>query len=96
MKTFLAVYRGRTIGEARLVAVSVEPVLVAEVVCRLLRRKSTETDDVVALIERGRRQALEAIREEMTGQHRLGGTGERPVSRRGGCDGSSAPGAQHG
>jgi hypothetical protein len=36
MTSFVAVYRGQTVGEAKLIAVSADPNLVAEVSSRLL------------------------------------------------------------
>jgi hypothetical protein len=65
MPTFLAVYRGRTIAEARMVAVSAEPSLVAEVVDRLLDQPHEFDDDpVVCAIDRGRLAALRLIKRE--------------------------------
>ena len=65
MTTFVAVYRGRTIGEAKLVAVSVEPALVAEVVARLLEgQRPRPGDSAIGFLEQGRRKALQAILNE--------------------------------
>ena len=67
MHTFIAVYRGETISEARLVTASSDPALVAEVVARLLSTELAErTDDpVVARVADGRRQALRVIIGEL-------------------------------
>jgi hypothetical protein len=63
--TFIAVYRGPTISSARLVTVSVDPALVADVVDRVLGEAEAAGDDPVAgAIVRGRRAALRAIRKE--------------------------------
>jgi len=59
--TFVAVYRGATIGEAHLIAVSTDPDLVREVVTRLLEeRHDHPADPAVRALEAGRREALEA------------------------------------
>jgi hypothetical protein len=63
--TFVAVYRGPTISSARLVAVSVDPSLVTDVVDRVLGEADAAGDDPAAkAILRGRRAALRAIRKE--------------------------------
>ena len=65
MPTFLAIYRGQTVAEAKLVAVSADPTLVADVSNRLLRNQTDAHEDpVIASIERGRRAALRLIRRE--------------------------------
>lgn len=70
MPTFVAVYRGPTISEARLVTASADPQLVADVVARLLSDALTErTDDpAVASVAAGRRQALRVIAGELDGE----------------------------
>jgi hypothetical protein len=70
--TFVAIYRGSTVAEARLVAVSADPALVADVSGRLLQRPLDETaDPVIGSLERGRRAALRMIKRE---------AGHEPVS----------------
>ena len=65
MPTFLALYRGDTIGEARMVAVTADPCLVADVVHRLLDQPREHDDDpVVRAIDHGRAIALRLIRRE--------------------------------
>ena len=68
MSTFLALYRGETVANAKLVAVSADPTTVAEFAARLLHDPAEQTwgsDDPVLLdIERGRRQALRRIAKE--------------------------------
>lgn len=65
MPTFLAVYRGDTIGEARMVAVTADPCLVADVVNRLLDQPREHDDDpVVRAIDHGRATALRLIKRE--------------------------------
>ena len=62
--SFIALYRGATIRSARLVAVSADPRLAADVARRILREPVSDEDIVVATLERGRRSALRAIAEE--------------------------------
>lgn len=64
--TFVAVYRGATIGEAHLLAVSTDPDLVRDVVARILGdRHEVITDPAVRALEEGRREALEASMPEV-------------------------------
>ena len=59
--TFVAVYRGATIGEAHLLAVTTDPDLVRDVVRRLLGESHEAiTDPAVRALEDGRRKALRA------------------------------------
>jgi hypothetical protein len=59
--TFVAVYRGATIGEAHLLAVSTDPDLVRDVVTRLLGdAPEAIADPAVRALEDGRREALQA------------------------------------
>ena len=63
--TFVAVYRGATIGEAHLLAVSTDPDLVRDVVTRILGNSGEAiTDPAVRALEDGRREALEASMPE--------------------------------
>ena len=72
MTTFLALYRGQTIAEAKIVAVSADPGLVAEVSSRLLERPMAESQDpIIAQVEQGRRAALELIKQEATDERKL-------------------------
>jgi hypothetical protein len=68
MNTFVAIYRGRTIAEARLVALSADPQIVAEVSARIVheRQASEDPDPVIGLLERGRNAALRLIKRETT------------------------------
>ena len=65
MTTFVAVYRGASIAEARLVAVSADPSLVADVSDRLLHEGSHDADPVIQRLENGRRAALRLINREV-------------------------------
>lgn len=63
--TFIAVYRGATIGEAHLLAVSTDLELVREVVTRLLGNSPDDiADPAVRALEEGRREALQASMPE--------------------------------
>ena len=73
MTTFLALYRGKTIGEAHLVATRADPDLVNVVSTRLLALSGREKDPVVTQLEHGRRGALQLIKQEVAkigGVHR--------------------------
>jgi hypothetical protein len=63
--TFLALYRGRTVGEAKLVAVCSDPAVVAEFAARFLPHEAQEDDDpVLATLQESRRAALRLIVKE--------------------------------
>jgi hypothetical protein len=64
MTSFLAIYRGKSIGEAALIAVSADPALVAEVSSKLLQNKNNHEDKVISEIENGKRSALSLIAQE--------------------------------
>ena len=67
MTTFVALYRGQTIAEAKLVAVSADPSIVAEVSSRILQAQDTESSDpVIARVDRGKNEALRLIKQEAT------------------------------
>jgi hypothetical protein len=65
MAVFVALYSGASVAEAKLIAVSVDPGLVAEVSAKLLKEtECDEPDPVIARLERGRRSALRFISRE--------------------------------
>jgi len=68
MTTFVALYRGQTIAEARLIAVSADPDLINEVSTRLLDAASdfskTAEDPVIQRLEHGRVAALHLLKKE--------------------------------
>lgn len=70
MKTFVALYRGPTVSEARLVSASGEADLVAYVATRMLE-KPAEPDDVLAPISEGRREALRLVANEAESEKQL-------------------------
>lgn len=65
MTTFIALYRGQTIAEARIIAVSADPSLVADVSARMLQNPEVENQDaIIAAFETGKRDALRLIKQE--------------------------------
>jgi hypothetical protein len=65
MLTFVAIYRGSSVTTAKLIAVSTDPSLVADVSARLLQKPSdTNQDPVVGQLEHGRQEALRLIEQE--------------------------------
>ena len=64
MQSFIALYRGPTVSEARLVCASAEPALVTYVAERLLQKAPVD-DDVLAPIDAGRRHALRLVLDEI-------------------------------
>ena len=65
MTTFVAVYRGHTISDSRLIALSADPGLVADVTSRILESQDRSSDDpAVAKVDQGRREALCLIKRE--------------------------------
>lgn len=77
MVTFLALYRGRTLGEAELVGVTTDSELVAHVAAELLQARDGETghdDPALAAISGGKRQALEFVRHEADAVHPQSGS----------------------
>jgi len=66
MTTFLALYRGDSIAEAKLVAVSADPSLITFVVNQLLDPDPyPEADPVCGALEHGQRVALCLIKQEV-------------------------------
>jgi hypothetical protein len=63
--SFLALYRGKTIAEAKMIAVTTDPQLVASVATHLLDApQPQDADPVITTLERGRRGALRLIKQE--------------------------------
>jgi len=70
VKSFVALYRGLTVSEARLVAASGDAALVGYVAARMLERPP-EQDDALAPISEGRRQALRLVLDEAENEMQL-------------------------
>ena len=65
MATFVAIYRGETIAGARLIALSADPTLVADVSTRILQEHPCQdADPIIACVEQGRQAALRLIKRE--------------------------------
>jgi hypothetical protein len=65
MASFLALYRGETIGAAKLVAATADPELVRDFADRLLTDPDEQEQDfVLQELENGRRRALRLVRNE--------------------------------
>ena len=65
MATFLALYRGNSIGSADLLAVSTDRDLIAQVATQLLAdRDGPPGDEALDALHAGRRRALELVRNE--------------------------------
>ncbi len=64
MTTFVAVYRGRSVGAARLVAVSADPAIVSDIAGRILGQPDESGDPALVQLDRGRRGALSVIERE--------------------------------
>jgi hypothetical protein len=64
----VALYRGETIGAAKIVAVSANPELVSDFATRMLSEtEESERDAVLRELESGRRSALRIARNEANG-----------------------------
>lgn len=61
--TYLALYRGETVANAKLVTVSAHPEIVSEFAERLLELPSAANDPVIGAVEEGRRNALWLVRD---------------------------------
>ena len=65
MTSFVAIYRGQTVGSARLIAVSANPGLVAEVSSKLLEdARHNDGDEVLEALDGGRRAALTLVAQK--------------------------------
>ena len=63
MTSFVALYRGETVGAAKMVAVSAEPDLVRDFAARMLAKPPEDQPDmVIRELEQGRRRALELMK----------------------------------
>ncbi|MCL4534972.1 MAG: hypothetical protein M1370_07405 [Bacteroidetes bacterium] len=60
----VALYRGESIGDVRIVAVSADPGLIADVASRILSKSSETTDPVLAARNAGVRKALRLVLKE--------------------------------
>lgn len=61
MTTFVALYRGQTISDAKLIGVSAEQQLVRSVAHALLNEDIPHNDPVLSTVDQGRKNALQLI-----------------------------------
>ncbi len=69
MTNFVAIYRGKTIATAKMIAASPDPAIVAGVASQLLDQShstSEQGDPTLTALADGRRKALAIIAEEST------------------------------
>ena len=68
--TFIAIYRGRTASDARLVSITSDPAIVATVVEQVLanREDRTREDPVIDALDRARRHGLRLVQRELREQ----------------------------
>ncbi len=67
MTSFVALYRGESIADAKLVAVSAESELVHDFATRMLAEPADEADAALQELEQGRRRALRLVKSEASG-----------------------------
>ena len=69
MTNFVAVYRGKTIRDAKMIAVSGDPALVAHVASELLDDpfclNDAGDDPILSALNQGRRRALRLVQEDV-------------------------------
>jgi hypothetical protein len=65
LATFLALYRGESIGASKLIALTADPNVVADFAARMLAEpEEPEPDPILHELEHGRRRALELVKGE--------------------------------
>jgi 2-oxo-4-hydroxy-4-carboxy--5-ureidoimidazoline (OHCU) decarboxylase len=62
--SFLTLYRGRTLEDAQLVAISTNDRIVKDFAERLLQERDEESDPALNEIRQGKRRALRIIKKE--------------------------------
>ncbi len=78
MVSFVALYRGRSLSEAELIAVSTDAGLVAHVAAALLQERSPRMPDAaVNALSKGKRRALKLIRADAQQREDGPGSGGR-------------------
>ena len=65
MINFLSLYRGRTLSDARVVAISSDPVIVHDFTDRLLSNNEVLDDTALSIQNAGQREALRLIKKQM-------------------------------
>lgn len=64
MTNFIALYRGRTLNDARLIALSSDPALISDFTTRLVSEPLREDDPALRELNKGRRRALKIVQKE--------------------------------
>jgi hypothetical protein len=69
LTTFLALYRGESVGASKLITLTAEPAVVADFATRMLAEPEEESghDPVLNELETGRRRALALVKDEVEG-----------------------------
>jgi hypothetical protein len=63
LTSFVALYRGETVGAAKMIAISAEPDLVRDLAARMLAKPPEDQPDmVIRELEQGRRRTLELVK----------------------------------
>lgn len=71
MTTFIAIYRGDSVADAKLIAVSADPELVSRIASSLLKQENNLSDDnVLDALFSAKRKALEFIEEELNNERK--------------------------
>ena len=64
MRSFLALYRGKSVGSSELVSVTADPGIVSRFADEILQAEEPDRDPVLRAVEDGKRQALRIVRDE--------------------------------
>jgi hypothetical protein len=64
MTTFIALFRGTSLSESKMVAASADPALVAIMTNLLLQTPPDAPDEVFQSLEQGKRRALRIVKKE--------------------------------
>ncbi len=64
MTSFIALYRGRTLNDACLIALSSDPTIISDFTTRLISEPLHENDPALRELSKGRRRALKIVQEE--------------------------------
>jgi hypothetical protein len=63
---FLVLYRGRTLSDAEVIAITDERPLVSDFAQRMLRQATDETDPILRQAEEGKRRVLQLVKSEIS------------------------------
>jgi hypothetical protein len=68
MTNFIALYRGQTLNDARLIALSSDPQIIGDFATRLIGEPFREKDPALRELNKGRRKALRVVFQETENQ----------------------------